>query len=104
MYELSNTDYKSILDYYNMPIPKSRRLIKLNSEKILADKLCKCIKKIESSEEAKSIGICTKTIFNRKGLTRGDFKCKGKNSVIIKKTRNNKITQKYKNTRKLRNK
>jgi hypothetical protein len=105
MYTLNNTDYKSILEYYNAPIPKSSRLLKVNAENILANKLCRCIKKLDPTEEAKSVGICTKTILNRKGLTRGKFKCRGKNnSIIIKKTKNKKILQKYRNTRKLRNK
>lgn len=85
MTELTNTDYKQILEYYNKQIPKSRRLLKKNAEQILACKLCKCIKKIEPINEARSIGICTKTIFNRKGYTRGKFKCKGKRAVTLKK-------------------
>ena len=86
MSELNNNDYKQILEYYSKPIPKSTRLLKQNAEKILAEKLCKCIKKIEPENEARSIGICTKTIFNRKGYTRGKFKCKGKRVVTVKKT------------------
>ena len=84
MSELTTNDYKQILEYYKKPIPKSRRLLKNNAEQILAEKLCKCIKKIEPKNEARSIGICTKTIFNRKGYTRGKFKCKGKKSVTFK--------------------
>lgn len=85
MSELTTNDYKQILEYYKKPIPKSRRLLKNNAEQILAEKLCKCIKKIEPKNEARSIGICTKTIFNRKGYTRGKFKCKGKRTVTIKR-------------------
>jgi hypothetical protein len=74
-----------------MPIPKSRQLIKEEGEKILALKLCRCIKKVDSvtKNEPKTIGICTKTIFNRKGLTRGKFKCKGRRYVKFNKTRKN---------------
>jgi hypothetical protein len=86
MSELTNNDYKQILEYYKKQIPKSSRLLKINAEKILAEKLCKCIKKIEPENEARSIGICSKTIFTRKGYTRGKFKCKGKRSVTVKKT------------------
>jgi L-amino acid N-acyltransferase YncA len=86
MSELTNNDYKQILEYYNKPIPKSSQLLKNNAEQILSEKLCKCIKKIEPENEARSIGICTKTIFNRKGYTRGKFKCKGKRTVTVKKT------------------
>ena len=52
------------MKYYNKPIPKSKRILKIEAEQILATKLCRCIKKIDTNFEAKSIGICTKTIFN----------------------------------------
>ena len=84
---LENDEYVSILTYYNIDIPKSKRLLKMKAEHIMAEKLCKCIKKIDPVNEAKSIGICTKTIFNRKGYTRGKFTCKKKRSIIFRKTR-----------------
>jgi hypothetical protein len=87
--ELTNKDYVSILKYYNLPIPKSKRLLQKQAEQIMATKLCKCIKKIDPQNEAKSIGICTKTIFNRKGYTRGQFQCKKKQSVKFRKTQKN---------------
>lgn len=83
--ELTNKDYISILTYYNMAIPKSKRLLKKKAEQIMAEKLCKCIKKIDPVNEGKSIGICTKTIFNRKGYTRGQFQCKKKQSVKFRR-------------------
>lgn len=87
---LENDDYVSILTYYNIDIPKSKRLLKRKAEHIMAEKLCKCIKKLDPVNEAKSIGICTKTIFNRKGYTRGKFTCKKKRSIIFRKTRTRK--------------
>jgi hypothetical protein len=89
MSELTKNDYKKILQYYSEPIPKSNRIIKDKAEKLLANKLCRCIKKVDKTNEARSIGICTKTIFNRKGYTRGKFKCKGKSTVKFNKTRRN---------------
>ena len=86
MSTLSNDDYKKILEYYKKPIPKSKKLLKIEAEQILATKLCRCIKKIEPTNEARSIGICTKTIFNRRGLTRGKFKCRGKKYVTFRKS------------------
>jgi hypothetical protein len=84
-----NKDYIQILKYYKVPIPSSKRLIQKEGERILSLKLCKCIKKIDATvnNEPRAIGICTKTIFNRKGLTRGKFKCKGKRYVNFNKTR-----------------
>ena len=84
--KMNNSDYKNILDYYKIPIPKSKILLKQIAEKILAEKLCKCIKKVDYHNEAKSIGICTKNIFNKKGLTRGTFKCKKNKMVTFRKT------------------
>lgn len=82
--ELKNKDYISILKFYKMNIPKSKRLLKQQAENILSEKLCKCIKKVDPDEK-KSIAICTKSIFNRKNLKRGKFNCKGKSSVKIQK-------------------
>ena len=86
--ELTNKDYLSILNYYNKPIPKTQILIKQEAEHIMATKLCKCIKQVglKIKNEPRSIGICTKTIFNRKGLSRGKFTCKKKQKVEFKKT------------------
>jgi hypothetical protein len=92
MSPLTNKDYTNILQYYKKPIPRSRRLLKINAEKILSSKLCKCIKKLDPENEAKSIGICTKTIFNSKGITRGKFQCKKKQHVTMKKRSNKKKT------------
>jgi hypothetical protein len=92
MSKLTNKDYEDILNYYKKNIPKSKRLLKENAEKILADKLCRCIKKIEPNNEARSIGICTKTIINSKGFKRGSFKCKGKKNITL--SRNNKTKKK----------
>ena len=95
MTELANVDYKKILEYYNEPIPRSKRITKINAEKIIATKLCRCIKKVDTKNEGRAIGICTKTIINSKGYTRGKFKCRGKATIkFYKKDKN--FTRKYK--------
>jgi hypothetical protein len=78
--ELKNKDYINILKFYKLNIPKSKRLLKQQAENILSEKLCRCIKKVDENDEKKSIAICTKTIFNRKGLKRGKFNCKVKDN------------------------
>ena len=88
--EMNITDYKKILNYYNLAIPKSSRLIEKMARDIMSQKLCRCIKKIDKANEARSIGICTKTIFNSKGFTRGKFKCKGKSYADFEKTKKGK--------------
>jgi hypothetical protein len=89
-YKLVNKDYISILNFYEIPIPKSKKQLKQLAEKIMAEKLCKCIKKVDPKNEAKSIGICSRNIFNNKGFTRGKFQCKSPQSVKFKKTLKNK--------------
>lgn len=96
MSEITINDYKQILEFYNKPIPKSKRLLRVKAEKIMATKLCRCIKKLDTGFEQKAIGICTKTIFNNKGYTRGKFKCKGKKYITFRKTTTLKKTRKNK--------
>ena len=60
-----------------------------NAEDIISQKLCSCIKKVDATNEQKSIGICTKTVINRKGMKRGKFNCKGKKYITIKKSKKN---------------
>jgi len=82
---LSNEDYVKILDFYKVEVPKSKKQLKVDAEKILAEKLCRCIKAVDSGNEARSIGICTRSIFTKKGLTRGRFKCRGRRSVTFRR-------------------
>ena len=84
---LNKKDYTKILKYYNLPIPKSTSNMKKQAEEVLALKLCRCIKKVSPSNEAKAIGVCTRTIFNRKKLTRGAFTCKRGRSVQVSRMR-----------------
>ena len=93
---LNKKDYTKILKYYNLPIPKSSSEMKKQAEEVLALKLCRCIKKVSPSNEAKAIGVCTRTIFERKKLTRGAFTCKKKRSVQVSRLRKRTI----KNTKK----
>ena len=82
---ITNNDYKKILTYYKKKIPKTRRLLKKEANDILANKLCRCIKEVDPINEAKSIGICTRSIFNKRGYTRGAFSCKKKQQVTFRK-------------------
>jgi hypothetical protein len=76
-----------ILAYYELKVPKTTDKIKEDAEKVLAKKLCSCIKKVNPVNEAKSIGVCTRSIFNRKQLKRGTFRCKRGRKVSFRKTR-----------------
>lgn len=93
---LSYADSMNILHFYKVKIPTSKKDIRNAAEHIMATKLCRCIKKLDPNNESRSIGICTKTIFNSKGLTRGKFNCKKKGSVQFNRTRK---VKKMKNTK-----
>jgi|UniRef100_A0A6C0DSX3 hypothetical protein len=90
-YKITDTDYKNILRFYDKPVPTKRSELKDAAEDIMALKLCSCIKKINpiltKKNEPRAIGICTKSVFNNKNLTRGKFKCLKKRSVSFKKTK-----------------
>jgi hypothetical protein len=93
---LTNNDYKKILNFYNIEIPKSTRTLKIEATKILGEKLCRCIKKLDPVNEARSIGICTKTIFENKGLSREKFNCKGKRNLTFRKRKMGRKTRRRK--------
>lgn len=84
---LTHTDYVKILKYYKMPIPNSAKTVKRTAEQMLATKLCRCIKKVGLEDEQKSIGICTRTVINRKGIRRGSFKCAKKRITLLKRAK-----------------
>lgn len=88
--KMTRSDYKKILDYYRKPVPKTITQMKKKANEILSYKLCRCIKKVSPTNEAKAIGVCTRTIFTRKNLTRGSFKCKNGRKLSFSKTRKNK--------------
>jgi hypothetical protein len=91
---LNQNDYIKILNYYDIPISAkdSSKTIKNKAETILAEKLCKCIKKVKKSDnmdtggddesESKAIAVCSNSIFEKKGLVRGLFDCKKKPKLI----------------------
>lgn len=86
--DLTAIDYQHILEFYHKPLPRSARLLKLQAEKILANKLCRCIKKVGNHiPEQIAIGTCTKTVINNKGFTRGKFKCRNQNTIKLYKTK-----------------
>ena len=93
--KLSNSDYKTILKYYDMPINKNKQINKVLAEHILATKLCRCIKKVSNTSkinENKAIGICTNSIFKRRNLKYNKFSCK--KGFKLKGNKTHKILQK----------
>jgi hypothetical protein len=85
IHKLTKLDYVNILHFYKKKIPKSITILKLKAETLLGEKLCRCIKKLGPTNEARSIGICTKSVINNKGYSRGKFSCKKKQYITLSK-------------------
>ena len=85
--KLSTSDYKKILKFYKLSVPKNKKSIEKKANKIIADKFCSCIKKVQQKfrEEGIAIGICTNSVINRKGYKRGNFKCKKRRTINLHK-------------------
>jgi hypothetical protein len=100
MKSLTNTDYKTILEYYGIIVPSnlSKDIIKHKAEKILANKLCRCIKKVQKtrknkSNERKSIAICKNSVLKKKKLQSFLFKCKKKSRFLPQKGTQRKLVK-----------
>ena len=90
--KLTRGDYIKILHHYQPGSRKARNgtasistnAAKERAHRILADKLCRCIKPPRASspssssltDEGRRIAYCTRSIFNTKGLRRHGFRCK----------------------------
>lgn len=92
---LTKKDYLKVLQYYKIDVPKDYKTLKQKAQDIIAEKLCRCIKKVDPKDEGRAIGVCTRSVLNKKGLSRGTFKCKkgSKPSITLhKKTRKRRKT------------
>jgi hypothetical protein len=102
---LSTNDYKKIVEFYNIKKNKNQSY-KYVAEKTLANKLCRCIKKVKKNmktTEKRAISVCRKSIFLNRNIDFYNFKCKKKEELLSQKTKNNGKTKKYlkKNTKKI---
>ena len=104
MFDLTLSDYKDILYYYNVDFDKfSSKKIISEAEDILGGKLCRCIKKVNITNKNKknSIAICKNNVLKRKGLKTYGFKCKKKQQLLpFNKTK--KKLKKYNKSLKIR--
>ncbi len=91
--ELTKNDYLKIIKYYGVRLPKKASLstIREIAENIMGNKLCSCIKRIgavsprkNNTSESAGIAICTKSLFNNRGLVRYSFTCRKKGSDVKK--------------------
>jgi hypothetical protein len=84
--DLSVSDYKKIVKYYNIDKPKNNTY-KDVAENILASKLCKCIKKVKSDKinEQAAIAVCRDNVFKNRNIDFYTFKCRNKQQLNRKK-------------------
>ena len=78
--KITKKDYMKVLKYYKIDMKSNApyKVVQDAAESILADKLCRCIKKINPTEknESKNIALCTNSVIKKKGLRPSRFTCK----------------------------
>lgn len=94
MSRLSTRDYKAILRFYDIDYSRMKnKQVKIIAENALATKLCRCIKKVDPKDEARSIGICTDSVVGKKGLAIHGFTCKKKPRLKKNRKTKKKLTK-----------
>jgi len=95
---LSKQDYKHLLDYYAIQTKSKPSLsyLKKAAEKIIAKKLCSCVKKVpnKNQPESRAIGICNYSIIQRKNLKINGFTCKKKMALKTSNANKHKLMKK----------
>ena len=103
--KLTRSEYIEILNFYNINFNPNMplNLLRKSVEKIIATKLCRCIKKVNNeTHESRAIGICNKSVIKNKNLGIYKFSCKKRPQLLLKnndKKNNNKL---YKTTNNIR--
>ncbi len=88
---LTKADYVAILNYYNIPTAGlTQPALKAQAEEMLAEKMCRCIKKLDrarrkkqqqqrrvtrSTRQIKPVAICRDSVFHKKRLKVYSFQC-----------------------------
>jgi hypothetical protein len=101
MISLTNQDYQTILNFYKISFSSyNANQIKEMAEDILANKLCRCIKKVQKKnnlkKETKAIAICKNSVLKKKNIYSSTFKCKPKARFVKNKKTKKKIYKKNK--------
>jgi hypothetical protein len=104
--KLTEKDYKLILKYYNINTENLSKIdIQEQAESILAEKMCRCIKKVDSYNSRKNnklsesniISICKKSVLSNKNIKNYRFTCKKNQKFIPKKGTNTLLFKTKKN-------
>ena len=96
--KLSEKDHELIIQHYGKVLPKTKRAKKSKAERLVAQKLCSCIKKItkksrKKSTRSRAIGICSYAVVKNRGMKHHGFTC-SKRSKIKKLSKTRKIVYK----------
>jgi len=96
--KLSEKDHELIIQHYGKVLPKTKRAKKSKAERLVAHKLCSCIKKITKKSRkkpvrARAIGICSYAVVKNRGMKHHGFTC-SKRSKIKKLSKTRKIVYK----------
>ena len=89
---MTHKDNLAILAFYGENTSAiSKKEAKKAAEKMLAEKLCRCIKKVRKSkrrdDESRAIAICTDSVLGKKDLRSHGFRCKKRPELLVSKTR-----------------
>ena len=89
--KLIDKDYKIIIKHYRKKMPKTAKSRKQKAERLMANKLCSCIKKVtktsKSKNKSRSIGICAYSVIKNRGMKYKGFSCKKRKIKNLNKTR-----------------
>lgn len=99
--DLTNKDYLDIIKFYKIDVSNMKNSeIKKKAENLLANKLCRCIKKVDPfiKNEQNAIGLCRKSVLLNKNIINYGFRCKGKAKFVPKKGTSKNLA-KYKKTK-----
>lgn len=110
--KLTRGDYIKILHHYQ---PETRKVassrmstttVKNIAHRILAEKLCRCLKKSTRTanidDEGRRIAYCTRSIFNNRGMRQHGFRCKTQTTRRVRALRPRLTNDITKTSRRLR--
>ena len=107
---LSEKDHELIIQHYGKVIPRTKKAKKSKAERLVAQKLCSCIKKITKKSRkkplrARAIGICSYSVVKNRGMKHHGFTCSKKSKIKrLSKTRKIVYKRPYKSRRRRRKK
>ena len=104
--KLTDKDYKIIIKHYKKKMPKTSKSRKQKAERLMANKLCSCIKKVtktsKSKNKSRTIGICAYSVIKNRGMKYKGFSCKKRKIKNLNKTKKIKFKKAYRTRKRKR--